>query len=86
MQIIFYLTCRSFPETSPLVEDANKVVTDHDACTSIGDEVLQQGGNAVDAAVAATVCMAVVQPHVTGLVKIFAYYVGGAVVIVLTLQ
>ena len=50
------------------MEDANKVVTDHNACTTIGDEVLKLGGNAVDAAVAATVCMAVVEPHVTGLV------------------
>ena len=52
------------------MEDANKVVTDHNACSAIGEEILKNGGNAVDAAVAATICMAVDEPHVTGLVAI----------------
>ena len=34
----------------------------------IGDEVLELGGNAVDAAVASTFCMALMEPHITGLV------------------
>lgn len=43
------------------------VVTDHEACTAIGGQVLEDGGNAVDAAVAASMCLGVVHFHVTGL-------------------
>ena len=33
----------------------------------VGNDILGEGGNAVDAAVAATFCMAAVAPHVTGI-------------------
>lgn len=43
------------------------VATDYTNCSQIGTKMLRKGGNAIDAAVAATICMAVVAPHKTGL-------------------
>lgn len=43
------------------------VVTDHPSCSDIGKEILKLGGNAVDAAVAAALCLAVAVPHRAGL-------------------
>ncbi|OAD59206.1 Gamma-glutamyltransferase 5, partial [Eufriesea mexicana] len=43
------------------------VATDYTNCSQIGTKILRKGGNAVDAAVAATICMTVVAPHKTGL-------------------
>ena len=43
------------------------VVTDHPSCSDIGKEILKLGGNAVDAAVAASLCLAVAVPHRAGL-------------------
>ncbi|XP_015597521.1 glutathione hydrolase 7 [Cephus cinctus] len=43
------------------------VATDYTNCSQIGTTILRKGGNAVDAAVAATLCMAVVAPEKTGL-------------------
>ena len=44
-----------------------KVVANNAECSGIGELVLGMGGNAVDAAVAAAVCQALVEPHVSGL-------------------
>ncbi|XP_043226954.1 glutathione hydrolase 1 proenzyme-like [Amphibalanus amphitrite] len=43
------------------------VSSDHQTCSSIGSTLLRHGGSAVDAAVAATLCMTVVHPHTCGL-------------------
>ncbi|CAL7937852.1 unnamed protein product [Xylocopa violacea] len=43
------------------------VATDYTNCSQIGTKMLRKGGNAIDAAVAATICMTVVAPHKTGL-------------------
>lgn len=43
------------------------VATDSIECSTVGTDILKKGGNAVDAAVAATLCIGVVNPHVTGL-------------------
>ncbi|KZC12472.1 Gamma-glutamyltranspeptidase 1, partial [Dufourea novaeangliae] len=43
------------------------VATDYTNCSQIGTKLLRKGGNAMDAAVAATICMTVVAPHKTGL-------------------
>ena len=43
------------------------VVTDHPNCSDIGASILRDGGNAVDAAVGAALCLAVAAPHRAGL-------------------
>lgn len=43
------------------------VATDYSNCSQIGTRILRKLGNAVDAAIAATICMTVVAPHKTGL-------------------
>ena len=43
------------------------VVTDHPNCSQIGIEILKDGGNAVDAAVAAGLCLTVTTPSRAGL-------------------
>ena len=48
-------------------DNAGRVVADNAECSGIGERVLGMGGNAVDAAVAAAVCQALVEPHVSGL-------------------
>ena len=43
------------------------VATDSAECSVVGTDIMKNGGNAVDAAIAATFCLGVVNPHVTGL-------------------
>jgi len=43
------------------------VATDHELASSAGAEMLRLGGNAVDAAVAASFCLSVVRPHSCGI-------------------
>lgn len=43
------------------------VATDSTNCSTLGTNILKKNGNAVDAAVASTFCMGVVNPHITGL-------------------
>lgn len=49
------------------VEPHGSVVTDNYDCSRIGTNILKNGGNAVDAAIASTMCLGVVNFHVTGL-------------------
>lgn len=49
------------------VEPHGSVSTDSFECSKIGLNVLKKGGNAVDAAIASTMCLGVVHFHVTGL-------------------
>ncbi|XP_070557425.1 glutathione hydrolase 1 proenzyme-like [Ptychodera flava] len=42
------------------------VVADHKTCSQVGKAILQQGGNAVDAAIAAMLCTGVVNTHSVG--------------------
>lgn len=43
------------------------VATDHGLCSRIGRDVLKEGGHAVDAAVAAALCLGVVSPASSGI-------------------
>lgn len=43
------------------------VATDHGECSKIGRHILRQGGHAVDAAVAAALCLGVVSPASSGI-------------------
>uniref|UniRef100_A0A3Q3BGQ7 Glutathione hydrolase 7-like n=1 Tax=Kryptolebias marmoratus TaxID=37003 RepID=A0A3Q3BGQ7_KRYMA len=42
------------------------VVSDHELCTVLSEKVLRDGGSSVDAAIAGTLCLGVVHPHVSG--------------------
>ena len=42
-------------------------MSDHPSCSSIGSSILALGGNAVDASVAASLCLTVALPHSVGL-------------------
>lgn len=42
------------------------VASDHELCTALGEGVLRDGGSSVDAAVAGSLCLGVVHPHVSG--------------------
>nr|CAD7412340.1 unnamed protein product [Timema poppensis] len=43
------------------------VATDSHKCSVLGTDILKKGGNAVDAAIASTLCVGIFNPHVTGL-------------------
>lgn len=42
-------------------------MSDDERCTALGQKVLKDRGSSVDAAVAAALCLGVVQPHVSGI-------------------
>ncbi|MCM3029873.1 MULTISPECIES: gamma-glutamyltransferase [unclassified Niallia] len=50
-----------------IVGTKSMVVSPHYLASQAGERILQQGGNAFDAAVAVSACLAVVYPHMTGL-------------------
>jgi Gamma-glutamyltranspeptidase len=52
------ITWETFSAFSPLAA----VATDHAECSAIGKQIMILGGNAVDAAIAATLCLGVVSP------------------------
>ncbi|KYM81752.1 tRNA-dihydrouridine synthase 4-like protein [Atta colombica] len=65
MLMLQILYTKSIPQSS-LHSIHGAVATDYSNCSQIGTKILTRLGNAVDAAVAATICMAVVAPHKTG--------------------
>lgn len=50
-----------------IVGSKTMVVSPHYLASQAGNTILQKGGNAFDAAVAVSACLAVVYPHMTGL-------------------
>ena len=51
----------------PIVGSKTMVVSPHYLASQAGNTILEKGGNAFDAAVAVSACLAVVYPHMTGL-------------------
>ncbi|XP_039972503.1 glutathione hydrolase 7-like isoform X2 [Xiphias gladius] len=43
------------------------LVSDHERCSALGQKVLHDHGSSVDAAIAATLCLGVLHPHVSGI-------------------
>lgn len=61
------VTWETFTAFSPTAA----VATDHAECSAIGKQIMILGGNAVDAAIAATLCLGVVSPGKNLLIRIF---------------
>lgn len=57
----------NWPSKTPWVTKLGGVASEHVTASKVGVEVLRMGGNAIDAAVAVSLTLAVTQPHLGGL-------------------
>jgi len=60
---------------APLRVSKAAVAADHPTCSTIGSQVMKEGGNAIDAMVATSICLGVVNPFASGIG-------GGAVILI----
>nr|CAD7573110.1 unnamed protein product [Timema californicum] len=65
--IIFSFITLTLAVTIALRVPHGSVATDSHKCSVLGTDILKKGGNAVDAAIASTLCVGIFNPHVTGL-------------------
>ena len=65
-----------FGSKEPVAGNGGMVICSHPLATRAGADILRAGGNAVDAALAASVTQTVVEPHMTGITGVLSllYY------------